>query len=149
MNMSWAHVYAKYKRGSVCCCSDLTLIYGFKGLDLHAFFEYTFQFCFAYIYWQSFPIPYNGILIGSLIGFLIMPSHHYLSSILIRFLLSLRKWVSPSMNRYRMFFVQMSTQPPNMHQKLTKHGRFCKQNNQLTTKSHDELEDNSMVPKGC
>jgi hypothetical protein len=32
-----------------------------------------------------------------------------------------------------------------MHQKLTKHGRFCKQNNQLPTKSHDELEDNSIV----
>jgi len=32
-----------------------------------------------------------------------------------------------------------------MHQKLTKHGRFCKQNNQLPTKSHDELEDYSNV----
>ena len=32
-----------------------------------------------------------------------------------------------------------------MHQKLTKHGRFRKQNNQLPTKSHDELEDNSNV----
>jgi hypothetical protein len=30
-----------------------------------------------------------------------------------------------------------------MHHKLTKHGRFCKQNNQLPTKSHDELKDNS------
>ena len=30
-----------------------------------------------------------------------------------------------------------------MHQKLAKHGRFRKQNNQLPTKSHDELEDNS------
>ena len=30
-----------------------------------------------------------------------------------------------------------------MHLKLTTHGRFCKQNNQLPTKSHDELEDNS------
>ena len=30
-----------------------------------------------------------------------------------------------------------------MHQKFTKHGRFYKQNNQLPTKSHDELEDNS------
>jgi hypothetical protein len=29
-----------------------------------------------------------------------------------------------------------------MHQKHTKHGRFCKQNNQLPTKSHDELKDN-------
>jgi hypothetical protein len=30
-----------------------------------------------------------------------------------------------------------------MHQKLTKHGRFCKQHNQLPTKTHVELEDNS------
>jgi hypothetical protein len=29
-----------------------------------------------------------------------------------------------------------------MHQKLTKHGRFCKKNIQLPTKSHDELENN-------
>ena len=49
------------------------------------------------------------------------------------------------MNQYRMFFVQTSTRPPNMHQKLTKHGRFCKQNNQLPTKSRDELEYNSIV----
>jgi hypothetical protein len=47
------------------------------------------------------------------------------------------------MNRYRMFFVQTSTLPPRMHQKLTKPGRFCKQNNQLPTKSHVELKDNS------
>ena len=33
-----------------------------------------------------------------------------------------------------------------MHLKLTKHGRFCKQNDQLPTKSHDELEDNSIIP---
>ena len=51
------------------------------------------------------------------------------------------------MNEYRMFFVQTSTRPPNMHQKLTKHGRFCKQNNQLPTKSHDELEDNCSAIK--
>jgi hypothetical protein len=30
-----------------------------------------------------------------------------------------------------------------MHHKLTKHGRFCKQNNQLPTKTHVELKDNS------
>ena len=47
------------------------------------------------------------------------------------------------MNQYRMFFAETSTWPPKMHQKLTKHGRFCKQKNQLPTKSHDELEDNS------
>ena len=32
-----------------------------------------------------------------------------------------------------------------MHQKFTKNERFCKQNNQFLTKSHDELEDNSIV----
>ena len=51
------------------------------------------------------------------------------------------------MNWYRMFFVQTSTLPPRMHQKLTKHEKFCKQNNQLLTKNHDELEDNSIVCK--
>jgi hypothetical protein len=30
-----------------------------------------------------------------------------------------------------------------MHHKLTKHGRFCKQDNQLPTKTHVELKDNS------
>jgi hypothetical protein len=46
------------------------------------------------------------------------------------------------MTRYRMFYVQTSTLPPRMHQKLTKHGKFGQQNNQLPTKSHVELEDN-------
>jgi hypothetical protein len=46
------------------------------------------------------------------------------------------------MNQYRMFYVQTSTLPPRMHHKLTKHGRFCKQNNQLPTKTHVELKDN-------
>ena len=32
-----------------------------------------------------------------------------------------------------------------MHQKLTKHGRYFKQHNELPTKKHDELEDNSNV----
>jgi hypothetical protein len=49
------------------------------------------------------------------------------------------------MNQYRMFFVQTSILPPRMHHKLTKHGRFCKQNNQLPTKPHVELNDNSIV----
>jgi len=31
-----------------------------------------------------------------------------------------------------------------MHQKLTKHGKFCKQNNQLPTKAHVVLQDNSI-----
>jgi hypothetical protein len=43
-----------------------------------------------------------------------------------------------------MFYVQTSTLPPRMHQKLTKHGKFCKQNNQLPTKTHVELKDNSI-----
>ena len=47
------------------------------------------------------------------------------------------------MNKYRMFFVQTSTPPTKMHLKLNKHGRFCKQNNQLPTRIHDELKDNS------
>jgi hypothetical protein len=51
----------------------------------------------------------------------------------------------PFMNQYGMFFVQTSTLPPRMHQKLTKHGRFCKQNNQLPIKSHVEIKDNSNV----
>ena len=51
------------------------------------------------------------------------------------------------MNRYIMFFVQTSTRPPNMHLKLTKHGRFYKQNNELPTKSHNELKDISNVEK--
>jgi hypothetical protein len=49
------------------------------------------------------------------------------------------------MNRYRMFFVQTSTLPPRMHPKLTKHGKFCKQNNQLPIKSHDEVKNYSIV----
>ena len=32
-----------------------------------------------------------------------------------------------------------------MHLKLTQHGRLCMQNNQLPTKSHDELKDNSII----
>ena len=46
-----------------------------------------------------------------------------------------------------MFYVQTSTLPPRMHQKLTKHERFCKQNNQLPTKTHVELKDNSIDEK--
>jgi hypothetical protein len=46
-----------------------------------------------------------------------------------------------------MLFVQTFTLPPRTHQKLTKHGRFCKQNNQLPTKSHVELNDNSIMPE--
>ena len=39
--------------------------------------------------------------------------------------LGMPKWVWPSMNRYRMFYVQTSTLPPSMHGKLTEHGRCC------------------------
>jgi hypothetical protein len=42
-------------------------------------------------------------------------------------------------------YLQTSTLPPRMHHKLTKHGRFCKENNQLPTKTHVELKDNSIV----
>ena len=48
------------------------------------------------------------------------------------------------MNQNKMFFVHTSRLPPRMHQKLTKHGRFYKQKNQLPTKSHVELKDNSI-----
>ena len=34
-----------------------------------------------------------------------------------------------------------------MHQNFTKHERFCEQNNQLPTKIHVELKDNSIEPK--
>ena len=46
------------------------------------------------------------------------------------------------MNRYRMFFVQPSTRPPTHASKVY---QTWKQNNQLPTKSHDELKDNSIV----
>jgi hypothetical protein len=36
-----------------------------------------------------------------------------------------------------------------MHHKLTKHGRFCKQNNQLPTKTHAELKHNSNVSENA
>ena len=35
-----------------------------------------------------------------------------------------------------------------MHLKLTQHGRFCKQNNQLPTKNLNELKDNSINVRG-
>ena len=46
-----------------------------------------------------------------------------------------------------MVFVQASTLPPRMHQKLSEHGNCCMQNNQLSTQRHIELEDNSKVEK--
>ena len=48
------------------------------------------------------------------------------------------------MNRYRMFFVQTSTRPPTHAPKAY---QTWKKNNQLLTKSHDELNDNSIEPR--
>ena len=40
--------------------------------------------------------------------------------------LGMPKWVWPSMNQYKVFFVQTSTLLPlSIHQKFTKHGRCC------------------------
>ena len=50
--------------------------------------------------------------------------------------------VWPSMNQYRMFFVHTSIQPPTP---APKPYQTWKQNNQLPTKSHDELKDNSIM----
>ena len=59
--------------------------------------------------------------------------------------LGMPQWVWPSMNWYKMFYHQTSTLPPSMHHKLTKYGRSCVQSNQLPTKSHAELEDNTIM----
>ena len=56
------------------------------------------------------------------------------------------KWVWSSMNHYRIFFGQFSTLPPIMHQNLPNIGRCCKQNSQVLTKSHVELEDSYGSP---
>ena len=57
------------------------------------------------------------------------------------------KWVWPSMNWCRMFFVQTCTLPPTMH--WSKNYRtwmgLVMQNNKVQTKSHVELEDNSTM----
>ena len=45
--------------------------------------------------------------------------------------------------QYRIFFIQTSTLTPSMHQKLTKHGKFCMQNNQLPSNTPVEVTDNS------
>ena len=64
---------------------------------------------------------------------------------LILEVLGMPKRVPLLMNRYRMFFVQVSTPPPSMHQKLTEHGRCCIHNKQLLTKTYVALENNSNV----
>ena len=43
-----------------------------------------------------------------------------------------------------MFFVQTSTQTPNMRHQLTEHGEFCMHNNWLPTKTPAKLKDNSI-----
>ena len=57
--------------------------------------------------------------------------------------LKMQNWAWPSMNQYRMFFIQTSTLPPSMHQQFTKYRRCCMQINQLPTKGDVEWEDNS------
>lgn len=57
----------------------------------------------------------------------------------------MHKWVWPLMNRFRMFYIQISTPPPNMHWKLTIHWRCLMQNNQHLSNSHVELDDNSTM----
>ena len=59
------------------------------------------------------------------------------------------KWVWPSMNRYRMFFDQTITLPPNMHHKLTEHERCWMRNIWFPTKSHVESDDNSNFSIPC
>jgi hypothetical protein len=49
--------------------------------------------------------------------------------------------------RAKLFLALLSTLPPRMHQRLTKHGRFCKKINQLPTKSCVELKDNLLSAK--
>ena len=49
------------------------------------------------------------------------------------------------MNRYRIFFVPTSTQPPSMPQKLTKHGRCCMQINQIPIISLVEIVEKSSI----
>ena len=55
------------------------------------------------------------------------------------------KWVWPVTNWHNKLFVPTSTPTPSMHKKLTKHGKFCLQNNQLPTTPAAELKGNSSV----
>lgn len=48
------------------------------------------------------------------------------------------KWTSPSTNRYRTFLLKSPHHLQAMHWKLTEYERCCMQDNQLTTKSHVE-----------
>ena len=56
------------------------------------------------------------------------------------------KWIWPSMKLYRMFFVQTSILPPNMHPKTYRIWNVSMQNNQLPIKSTVELKHNSIIP---
>ena len=69
----------------------------------------------------------------------------YFGSLRVKLILArlgMPKWVWPSMNQYRMFFVHTSTPTPIIYQKLTKHANYCMQNNQLTTKLLAEWMEN-------
>ena len=52
------------------------------------------------------------------------------------------KWSWPLINPHRTFFIQTSTLPPSIHWKL---GKCCMQKKKLPTKSHVELEDDSIM----
>ena len=54
-------------------------------------------------------------------------------------------WVCTSMNLHRMFFIRTPAPIPSMHWKLTKHGKCCTQNSQLSTKTPVECKDGSMI----
>ena len=53
-------------------------------------------------------------------------------------------WVWCAMNRFRMFFIQISTLPTSMHRILTERRRSCMQINQFLTESHVQWERDFM-----
>jgi hypothetical protein len=59
--------------------------------------------------------------------------------------LGMSNWVWPLTNWYRISFNQPFTLPLNIHQNLTEHRRCCMPNNQPLTKSHIEIENNSLM----
>ena len=48
--------------------------------------------------------------------------------------------LTPNEQIHRIMFVQTSTPIPRMHQKLTEHEGYYKQNNQLSTKTWVEIK---------
>ena len=54
-------------------------------------------------------------------------------------------WVWCAMNRFRMFFIQISTLPTSMHQILTELGWSCMQINQFLTESRVQWESDFIV----